>query len=225
MALDKILVVVFVSLFFMVNCSGGEEGDSIQNVEDGKDLARMEQIFRKSLRTKKTVNCKKPQFQLNPMCMHAKFSRRFFEVEKSVKKLRSSQNMENKLNVLEKSLKTEKTKMNSWISNLNEFQRSSKNENAEMLYILDNFNSSITKMIEEGEVLKMENSKMNQTIQESSDHIKNITQQLNLFNDRTLKAEQTNTQLTESLAAQQLVLEEHKQAFTKLEKLLNITIH
>ena len=77
-------------------------------MKDSKELARMEQIFRKSLRTtKKKVNCEQPQFQLNPMCMHAKFSRRFVEVEKSVKKLRSSQNMENKLNVLEKNDKTD----------------------------------------------------------------------------------------------------------------------
>ena len=90
-----------------------------------------------------------------------------------------------------------------------------------MLYILDNLNNTIATLKEEGELLKIENSKMNQTIQESSDHIKNITQELKLLQNRTLKAEQ----LTESFAAQQLVLEEHKQAFTRLETLLNKTIY
>ena len=116
MSLGSILLVVMLSLVYMINCSGGEEGDSTGNVEDSEELARMEQIFRKSLKTtKKKVNCKKPQFQLNPMCMHAKFSRRFVEVEKSVKKLRSSQNLENILNVLEKNDKTEKIRLNKWI--------------------------------------------------------------------------------------------------------------
>ena len=78
----NITLVLFLSFVFMVNCIGGENGDSTGGVGDSKELARMQQIFRKSLKTrKKQVNCKKPQFQLNPMCMHAKrLPRRFWHL-------------------------------------------------------------------------------------------------------------------------------------------------
>ena len=65
-------------------------------------LGRMETHSRKISRiSKKKVNCSKPGFQLNPMCMNVRFSRKFVAIEKSMKKLRNIQSLEKKINFLE----------------------------------------------------------------------------------------------------------------------------
>ena len=119
------------------------------------------------------------------MCMHAKFSRKFVEFEKSMKKLKNKKNIEHAVDMLQKSGKAEKTRLNKLSGDIKDFRQNVENTNSEMFFVVDNINSTITNLLAGMDILNIENTKMNQTITELTRKLTNMSQQMDLMEHRT----------------------------------------
>ena len=150
-------IVLYIALIFVVIFTLLAPGESSTQRQEGRSVL----MARKG--PKKKVNCKKQGFQLNPMCMHAKFSRKFVEIEKSMKNIRNNQNLANKIKMLEERDKTEKTRINKLREDYNTFTKKIEDANKAESTLIESITNTVEKLVEKVELLKVEKLNQNHT--------------------------------------------------------------